>query len=37
MRQTSGDRTELFRQGGMMSEMVAKFRRAEAEAEVMCF
>ena len=37
MRQTSGERTGMFRQGIEVSEMVASYRRAEAEAEILCF
>ncbi|MDT1063201.1 hypothetical protein RM190_15095 [Paracoccus sp. CPCC 101403] len=37
MRQTSGERTALFRQGQQVNDMVASYRRAEAEAEIMCF
>lgn len=37
MRQTTGERSGMFRQGGRMAEMVAEFRRAEAEAEILCF
>ena len=37
MRQTPGERTGMFRQGSQVSEMVAAYRRAEAEAEILCF
>ncbi|WP_201769444.1 hypothetical protein [Paracoccus aminophilus] len=37
MRQTTGERSGMFKQGGMMTDIVAEFRRAQAEAEVMCF
>ena len=37
MRQTTGDRSGMFRGGGMMEAMVADLRRAEAEAEILCF
>lgn len=37
MRQTTGDRSSMFRGGGMMEAMVADLRRAEAEAELLCF
>ena len=37
MRQTTGDRSGMFRGGGMMEAMVADLRRAEAEAEMLCF
>lgn len=37
MRHTTGDKSSMFKQGGMMGEIVATYRRAEAEAEIMCF
>ena len=37
MRQTTGDRSGMFRGGGTMEAMVADLRRAEAEAEILCF
>ena len=37
MRQTPGERIGMFRQGIEVSEMVASYRRAEAEAEILCF
>lgn len=37
MRQVSGERAGVFRQGTAVNEMVANFRRAEAEAEILCF
>ena len=37
MRHTTGERSGMFKQGGMMGEIVAEFRRAQAEAEVLCF
>ena len=37
MRQTTGDRSGMFRGGGMMEGLVAELRRAEAEAEILCF
>lgn len=37
MRHTTGERSSMFKQGGMMTDMVAEFRRAQAEAEIMCF
>ena len=37
MRRTSGERTGMFRQGAQVNEMVAAYRRAEAEAEILCF
>lgn len=37
MRQTTGERAGMFRQGGLLGEMVAELRRAEAEAEIICF
>lgn len=37
MRQTAGERAGMFRQGTQVNEMVAAYRRAEAEAEILCF
>ncbi|MTH77617.1 hypothetical protein [Paracoccus aestuariivivens] len=37
MRQTSGERSAMFRQGQQVNDMVAEFRRAQAEAEILCF
>lgn len=37
MRQVSGERTAMFRQGLVVNEMVAEYRRAQAEAEILCF
>lgn len=37
MRQAAGERTAMFRQGTVVNEMVANYRRAEAEAEILCF
>ena len=37
MRQTPGERAGMFRQGIEVGEMVATYRRAEAEAEILCF
>ena len=37
MGQTSGPRSELIRGTGLMRDMVADLRRAQAEAEVQCF
>ncbi len=37
MRQTAGERAGMFRQGTVVNEMVANYRRAEAEAEILCF
>lgn len=37
MRQTTGERSGMFRGGGMMEALVADLRRAEAEAEILCF
>ncbi|QRZ12775.1 hypothetical protein JWJ88_09170 [Paracoccus methylovorus] len=37
MRQTPGERAGIFRQGIAVNDMVANFRRAEAEAEILCF
>ncbi len=37
MRQTSGDRASLFRDTAPANSFVADLRRAEAEAEIICF
>ncbi|TWI33850.1 hypothetical protein [Paracoccus sulfuroxidans] len=37
MRQTTGERTGMFRQGAMMTDILSHYRRAEAEAEILCF
>ena len=37
MRQTAGERVGMFRQGLQVNEMVAAYRRAEAEAEIFFF
>ena len=37
MRQTPGERAGIFRQGIAVNDIVASFRRAEAEAEILCF
>jgi lysyl-tRNA synthetase class II len=37
MQQVSGERASMFRGMPEMSEMVATLRRAEAEAEILCF
>jgi hypothetical protein len=37
MRQVSGERASMFRGMPEMTEMVATLRRAEAEAEILCF
>ncbi|MBD9526547.1 hypothetical protein [Paracoccus sp. PAR01] len=37
MRQVAGERTAMFRQGAVVNEMVAEYRRAQAEAEILCF
>lgn len=37
MRQTTGERAGMFRGMPQMTEVVAKLRRAEAEAEILCF
>lgn len=37
MRQTSGERSAMFRGMATMTETVATLRRAEAEAEIICF
>ena len=37
MQQTSGERTAIFRTPGMMTDKVANLRRAQAEAEILCF
>lgn len=37
MRQVTGERASMFRGMPQMTETVAKLRRAEAEAEILCF
>ena len=37
MRQVSGERSSMFRGMPQMTEIVATLRRAEAEAEILCF
>ncbi|MFN4059935.1 MAG: hypothetical protein ACK4IA_04180 [Paracoccus hibiscisoli] len=37
MRQTTGERSGMFRGMATMTETVATLRRAEAEAEIICF
>jgi len=37
MRQTTGERAGMFRSMPQMTENVANLRRAEAEAEIICF
>ena len=37
LRQTSGERTSVFRSAAMATEIVASLRRAQAEAEILCF
>lgn len=37
MRQTSGERSTLFRETAPATGFVAELRRAEAEAEILCF
>lgn len=37
MRQTTGERSSLFRTPGLMTDKVAVLRRAQAEAEILCF
>lgn len=37
MRQTTGERAGMFRGMAAMTETVATLRRAEAEAEILCF
>lgn len=37
MRQTTGERSGMFRGMAEMTEVVAELRRAEAEAEIICF
>ena len=37
MRQTSGERAGMFRSGAAPDGVVAELRRAEAEAEILCF
>lgn len=37
MRQTTGERSGIFHSQAVMEPMVAELRRAEAEAEILCF
>ncbi|SIO47365.1 hypothetical protein SAMN05444722_2402 [Rhodovulum sp. ES.010] len=37
MRQVGGERMSIFRTAAMANEMVAELRRAQAEAEILCF
>jgi lysyl-tRNA synthetase class II len=37
MRQVTGERATMFRGMAQMTEIVANLRRAEAEAEILCF
>lgn len=37
MRQVSGERASMFKGMAQMTEIVARLRRAEAEAEILCF
>lgn len=37
MRQVTGERAAMFKGMAEMTEMVANLRRAEAEAEILCF
>lgn len=37
MRQTTGERSGMFRSGAAFDLPVAELRRAEAEAEILCF
>jgi hypothetical protein len=37
MSRTPGERAELIRGAGMLRDIVAELRRAQAEAEVQCF
>ena len=37
MRHTTGEKSGLFKQGGHFADLVATYRRAEAEAEITCF
>ncbi|MDO5659056.1 MAG: hypothetical protein Q4G36_12145 [Paracoccus sp. (in: a-proteobacteria)] len=37
MQQTSGERSTVFRGGGMTVDLVERFRIAEAEADLICF
>ncbi len=37
MRQTTGERSAMFRGSPVMEALVADLRRAEAEAEILCF
>ena len=37
MRQTTGERSSIFKSLPQMTEVVAMLRRSEAEAEILCF
>ena len=37
MRQVTGERASMFKGMAEMTDMVARLRRAEAEAEILCF
>ena len=37
LQQASGERTSVFRSAALATEIVAKLRRAQAEAEIVCF
>lgn len=37
MRQVTGERAAMFKGMAQMNEIVARLRRAEAEAEILCF
>ena len=37
MRQTTGDRSAMFRGSPVMEALVAELHRAEAEADILCF
>ena len=37
LRQTGGERTAIFKSAAVSTEQVAKLRRAQAEAEIVCF
>ncbi|MCZ0962018.1 hypothetical protein [Paracoccus benzoatiresistens] len=37
MQQVTGDRASMFRGMAQMTEVAAKLKRAEAEAEILCF
>ena len=37
MRQTTGERSGMFRGMAQMTEITARLKRAEAEAEILCF